>query len=226
MIKEPTRSSISSSIKRSTSKVELTVQHLIEGIRKGDYAPGQRLVESNLTHVLGISRGPLREAMRILATKDILEVIPNRGARIKQLHKEDLHQRFQLLQTLGSVAIENLTFPLSTEITPPQAPFPAGDENSTSSNEHISSLFKNVVEYYCYLARLSHNSLLADYIFNLNLAYLSPHTLHPLNLNGPSLDNQFNKVKEAVQAADASAAQQEHHIWCQQILNPSDSVID
>lgn len=48
------------------------------GIREGRYAPGQRLIEAELTRVLGVSRGPLREAMSRLAAESLVKLEPNR----------------------------------------------------------------------------------------------------------------------------------------------------
>ena len=47
--------------------VDYVINHLRDGIFQGQYAPGQRLVEADLTRELGISRGPLREALHRLA---------------------------------------------------------------------------------------------------------------------------------------------------------------
>ncbi len=47
-------------------------------IRDGVYSPGQRLIEADLTRVLGVSRGPLREAMSRLAAEGLLKLEPNR----------------------------------------------------------------------------------------------------------------------------------------------------
>ncbi len=91
----------------SRSKVNQIVGHLLEGISNGQYKPGQRLVESALSREFGISRGPLREALRILETKDLVELVPNRGAQIRFLAPEDISQRFQLLEALGNLAIAN-----------------------------------------------------------------------------------------------------------------------
>ncbi|WP_339864719.1 GntR family transcriptional regulator [Paremcibacter congregatus] len=202
-----------------TSKVEKAVHHLITGIHAGHYAPGQRLVESDLTQEIGISRGPLREALKILAAKDMLDLAPNRGARIKRLQREDLHQRFQLLETLGTLAIEGL--PDQDKKTLQQnTPYPLQTEKSNVSltSDHSPTILALVVNYYCHLAYLGQNSLLADYIFKLNLTYFAPHIMRTLDVNVDILEKQFSKVKDAILQADTLTAQKAHQNWCRQVL--------
>lgn len=60
-------------------------EFLTRGIHSGQFAPGQRLIEAELTRELSISRGPLREAFNRLAILGLIEVIPNRGATVRRL---------------------------------------------------------------------------------------------------------------------------------------------
>ena len=57
-------------------------QRLRELIRVGELEPRARINELELTVRFGISRTPLREAIKILATEGLLELLPNRGARV------------------------------------------------------------------------------------------------------------------------------------------------
>jgi DNA-binding GntR family transcriptional regulator len=57
--------------------LERLFAHLKEGILSGRYAPGQRLIEADLTSELGCSRGPLREAFRRLTAEGLVESVPN-----------------------------------------------------------------------------------------------------------------------------------------------------
>lgn len=70
--------------------VDYVLEHLRQGIVRGRYAPGQRLIEADLTDELGVSRGPLREAMRRLSADDLLEIVPNRGAIVRRLSLREM----------------------------------------------------------------------------------------------------------------------------------------
>ncbi|MCC6211508.1 MAG: GntR family transcriptional regulator, partial [Burkholderiales bacterium] len=59
---------------------EEAADRLRELIEQGRLAPGARLNERLLTGQLGVSRTPLREAFKVLATEGLVELLPNRGA--------------------------------------------------------------------------------------------------------------------------------------------------
>ncbi|WP_460490999.1 GntR family transcriptional regulator [Dactylosporangium cerinum] len=64
----------------SASLVELAVSRLSREILSGATDPGERLVEEQLTRRFGISRAPLREALRLLAQQGLVEHVPRRGS--------------------------------------------------------------------------------------------------------------------------------------------------
>lgn len=85
--------------------VERIVRHLREGILNSRYAPGQRLIEADLTRDLGVSRGPLREAFRRLSAEGLIETVPNRGALVRRLTRRETLDLFQIrieLEALGA----------------------------------------------------------------------------------------------------------------------------
>lgn len=71
------------------SMVQQTCDILRERIRTGDLAPGARLRQEQLADELGVSRTPLREALRLLAADGLVELVPNRGAVVTTLSHED-----------------------------------------------------------------------------------------------------------------------------------------
>lgn len=92
----------------SYSLVELAVNRLRRDILSGRTDPGERLVEEQLTRRLGISRAPLREAMRQLAEQGLIEHIPRRGARVATLSDDDVRELYEVrgvLERHSSAAI-------------------------------------------------------------------------------------------------------------------------
>jgi DNA-binding GntR family transcriptional regulator len=85
--------------------VDYVLEHLRSGVLQGRYAPGQRLIEADLTRDLGVSRGPLREAFRRLSAEGLLEIVPNRGALVRRLSLREMRELFQIrigLETLAA----------------------------------------------------------------------------------------------------------------------------
>lgn len=89
------------------------VQRLRTMIYDGDLKPGQKVPEKLLCDSLGISRTPLREALKVLASEGLLELAPNRGARVTRLTARDVDEMFPVMGALealaGELACENLS---------------------------------------------------------------------------------------------------------------------
>ena len=83
--------------------------HIVEG----NIPDGGRVPERQLCEMLGISRTPLREALKVLASEGLVELLPNRGARVRQLSERDLAELFDVMGGLealaGRLACENIT---------------------------------------------------------------------------------------------------------------------
>ncbi|MEM1428509.1 MAG: GntR family transcriptional regulator [Pseudomonadota bacterium] len=86
---------------------------LRELILEGELAGGEKIREKELTERFGVSRTPLREAMKMLASEGLIELIPNRGAIITIVSDEMLADAFPVLAALeglaGSHAAERAT---------------------------------------------------------------------------------------------------------------------
>lgn len=77
---------------------------LRDAIGRARIAPGQRLVEADLTASLGVSRSLLREAFRQLAAEGLIEMIPNRGAIVRRLTMREATELFQIRAELEALA--------------------------------------------------------------------------------------------------------------------------
>jgi DNA-binding GntR family transcriptional regulator len=71
---------------------------------EGNIPDGARVPERQLCEMFGISRTPLREALKVLASEGLIELLPNRGARIRQLSQRDLEELFDVMAGLESLA--------------------------------------------------------------------------------------------------------------------------
>jgi DNA-binding GntR family transcriptional regulator len=83
---------------------------VVSGIRdlivEGELAPGSHIPERVLCERFGVSRTPLREALKVLASEGLIELAPNRGARVLQLTEEDVEEMFEVMGTLEALAGE------------------------------------------------------------------------------------------------------------------------
>ncbi|WP_232628354.1 GntR family transcriptional regulator [Methylobacterium sp. Leaf118] len=77
-----------------------------ELINDGELEPRARVNESELTERFGISRTPLREAIKILATEGLLELLPNRGARVASISRTELEEMIEVVAGLEATACD------------------------------------------------------------------------------------------------------------------------
>ena len=77
---------------------------LRELILSGDLEPKARVNELELSERFGISRTPLREAVKILATEGLLELLPNRGARVASLSVSEIEDVIEVVAGLEATA--------------------------------------------------------------------------------------------------------------------------
>jgi len=95
-----------------TSLVEMAANRVRDSILSGTLRPGDKIVEEDLCAGLGISRGPLREALRLLTQQGLVEHLPRRGSRVVEWSTADIVQLFELRGVLERHAVES-AFPLA-----------------------------------------------------------------------------------------------------------------
>ncbi len=80
--------------------------HLREEILAGGLEPGTELAEVALSEQLGVSRGPIREAIGRLASEGLVTVRPRRGAVVRSLSKEEFLELYQVREALEMMAVK------------------------------------------------------------------------------------------------------------------------
>jgi DNA-binding GntR family transcriptional regulator len=92
---------------------DTVVEHLRNLIVEAVLAPGVKLNERELCETLGISRTPLREAIKVLAAEGLIEISPNRGATVSRMSAAEIQETFELMSGLeamsGELACERIT---------------------------------------------------------------------------------------------------------------------
>jgi len=87
--------------------VEVAALRIRDAILSGELAPGEKIVEEQVCGDFGISRAPLREALRLLAQQGLVEHLPRRGTRVAEWSSSDILQLFALRHVLERHAIES-----------------------------------------------------------------------------------------------------------------------
>lgn len=89
---------------QAQSLVDVVAERIEAAIISGQLEPGSRLSEQALATSLGVSRGPLREAIRRLEGRKLLERTPNIGVRVAALSLKDLNEILQVREALECLA--------------------------------------------------------------------------------------------------------------------------
>lgn len=80
------------------------LERLRDAIIDGQLAPGQRLIERELTEMLGVSRTVVREVLRQLESEGLIAIIPNRGPVVRDLSAAEAHDLYTIRAALEGLA--------------------------------------------------------------------------------------------------------------------------
>ncbi|MGE0613857.1 MAG: GntR family transcriptional regulator [Hyphomicrobiales bacterium] len=101
-------------IVRRTLHDEL-LERLRDLIIEGELAPGSKIPERELCDRFGVSRTPLREALKVLARENLVILTPNRGAQVSELTVSDLEEVFPVMGALEALAGEMACISITPE---------------------------------------------------------------------------------------------------------------
>lgn len=85
---------------------DVVFQTLRQAILKGELQPGERLMEIKLAERLGVSRTPIREAIRKLELEGLVVMIPRKGAAVANITEKDTKDVLEVRRTLEMFAVE------------------------------------------------------------------------------------------------------------------------
>ena len=83
---------------------DIVFQTLRKAILTGELSPGERLMETQLGEKLGVSRTPIREAIRKLELEGLVTIVPRKGAQVAQFTEKDIEDVLQVRATLEALA--------------------------------------------------------------------------------------------------------------------------
>lgn len=84
---------------------EVVFRTLRQAIIQGEFQPGERLMEETLARKLGVSRTPVREAIRMLELEGLVVMIPRRGAEVAKITVKDLKDALEVRMDLEALSV-------------------------------------------------------------------------------------------------------------------------
>ncbi len=140
---------------------EQVADHLREEILSNRLAPGSELGEVALARSLGISRGPLREALGQLAAEGLVTIVPRRGAVVKRFTRQDFFDAYEVREALESLAVK-LAVPRLTDAEKAELHQMCAEMERAASDGDTDRFFELNLQFHARLVHASGNRKLEE----------------------------------------------------------------
>ena len=194
-----------------TALYQEVAERLRQRIFAHELTPGTWIDEQKLAEQYGISRTPLREALKVLASEGLVELKPRRGCYVTEISRQDLDDIFPLMAMLeGRCASEAVKRIRPADVSALKA---IHDRLEASARDgRIDAFFEANQEFHKKIQELAGNRWLLSVIQDLRKV-LKLSRLHSLSLEGrlqQSLD-EHRLIMAAIENSDAARAEQVMH---------------
>jgi DNA-binding GntR family transcriptional regulator len=193
--------------KQSSTRTEMLRLRLADEIVAGQLLPGTKLDEQELADRFGVSRTPVREALRQLAAGGFVQMRPHRGVVVAALTSAQLAEMFDVLAPLEALAArlsaERMTAAERRQLEAlHQSSAPAMQRSDADAYEELNVAFHEAI------FRGSHNGFLCDTALGVR-ARVRPYSRGQFHLLGRLAKSfaEHGRVVEAILRGDAIAAE-------------------
>src|SRR5574343_578030 len=194
-----------------TALYQEVAERLRQRIFAHELTPGTWIDEQKLAEQYGISRTPLREALKVLASEGLVELKPRRGCYVTEISRQDLDDIFPLMAMLeGRCAAEAVNRASPADVATLKEIH--GRLESAARDGRIDAFFEANQEFHRKIQELSGNRWLLSVIQDLRKV-LKLSRLHSLSLEGrlqQSLD-EHRLIMAALEAGNAVSAEKLMH---------------
>jgi len=182
-------------------------QYILDSIERGEYRPGERLVESQLARQLRTSQAPVREAIRDLVSAGFLEREPHRGAVVRMLTDEDLHEIYIVRAPLDALAAEQAASHITPEHLRTLKDITEKMLAMARAQDYISAARLDG-QFHMLIVDLAGNKLLRRIYDTLQLGQYILITMRRSSLSLESLVARHQAVIEALETRDPAVARE------------------
>lgn len=191
--------------------------YLRQEILSNRLPPGTELQEVALSQALGVSRGPIREAIGRLATEGLVVVRPRRGAVVASLSKEEFLEAYQVREALEMLAVR-LAVPRMQPEQRARLEELMERMSECAASDDVDGFFEANAEFHLALVEASGNSRLQDTYRQL-VEQMRRYRAGSLRLRG-SLKRSIAEHRTILRAIDAGDAERAAHLVSEHIRVP------
>ena len=139
---------------------------LRRAILMGELEPGERLMELQLTEKLGVSRTPIREAIRKLELEGLVVMVPRKGAAVARITKKDLLDVLEVRCSLEELAVDLACERISEEALQ-QLEHSMKEFQESFSGEDITIIAERDIQFHDIIFEATNNRRLIQMVSNL-----------------------------------------------------------
>lgn len=153
-------------MKRNREEFEVLLKTIENQILTGHFRPGKRLVESELTELFDASRYWIRDALKLLAEKSLVEIVPYKGAIVKDLNAKEIEDIFSIRITLERMALHQAIPNATKSALAKLKKLAKGFEVAFRDND-IQKMISCNAEFHDYIFNLADNPTLYQLIIDM-----------------------------------------------------------
>lgn len=192
-------------------------EHLRDEIISGRLTPGTELQEVALASELGVSRGPIREALGRLAAEGLVAIRPRRGAVVRALSSDEFIDAYQVREALETMAVRLAVPKLRAEDTAAMQRLIA-EMTSRGEAGDVQGFFEANTEFHQLFFDVAGNRMLAELYRQLR-GQIDRHRLRSLELRG-NLQRSIAEHQAILRAAKAGDVERAVHLVSEHIRVP------
>jgi DNA-binding GntR family transcriptional regulator len=197
------------SFKHRKNMAEEIAHYLSEKIIRLDIKPGDRILEAKVAEELHVSRSPVREAIRILEKFHLVELMPRRGVRVKEITPDYIHCLFDIMTELLGL-ITRLSCQNRSDDDLIQLIQMEEKAHTYALEKNTRGYYESLYEYALITLKASKNPLLAqmikDFLPGFRRAYFVFLSYSPYNLIESS--KMFREINQHIIDSDYSTAEE------------------
>ncbi len=196
---------------------------LRQAILRGELKPGERLMEIQLANKLGVSRTPIREAIRKLELEGLVLMIPRKGAEVAEITEKSLRDVLEVRRALEELAVE-LACEKITDVQIQELRDAAEEFRESLKEGDITRIAEADVKFHDVIYMATDNQKLIQLLNNLReqmyryrVEYLKRSDFHQ------QLIDEHEEIIETIESGQKDRAVQ---VVCQHVDNQVEAVMD
>ncbi|MDE7247698.1 MAG: GntR family transcriptional regulator [Lachnospiraceae bacterium] len=193
---------------------------LRQAIVTGEFAPGERLMEMKLADKLGVSRTPVREAIRMLELEGLVVMIPRRGAEVARITEKDLRDALEVRTAIEELSVE-LACARIDEEGKERLKQACNEFKEAIATKHVQNIVDGDVKFHEVIFELTKNQRLIsiaqnlrEQVYRYRVEYVKDFSYHDV------LVEEHYEITNAILTNDVATAKEimRKHLYNQELI--------